>query len=88
MPLQAVARERLRLLGLGQSDEAKAAEQLLISLLASACRTELQAGFTELGVAKIQASLEFALLAPSWSTAVPGPGDPPPFPPPPPPPAF
>lgn len=48
----------------------------MVDILVGCCRFDLQAGHTELAIARIQASLEFSLLAPAVSTAVPGPGQP------------
>lgn len=72
--VQAVARGRLQLLQEQKTQEARDAESALMDLLVAACQFDLQAGYTELAVARIQAALEFVVLAPAWSTAVPGPG--------------
>lgn len=49
-------------------------EEHLIHLLALSCQFDLQSGYTEIAVAKVQAALEFSVLTPSGTVAVPGPG--------------
>ena len=46
----------------------------LLRLLSEGIQFDLQSGYTELGISKIQAALEFNSFCPSLSTAVPGPG--------------
>ena len=74
MKVQALSRERLSLLGRGLREEAACLEDRLVGMLVQGCQFDLQSGYTELGVSKIQAAIEFAVLAPQLSTAVPGPG--------------
>ena len=73
---QALAEERLSLLGKGLRDEAAAMEAVLAELLVQSCQFDLQSGYTELGISKIQAALEFTLLTPRWTNSVPGAGEP------------
>ena len=74
MGAQAVAKDRLQLIGGQAGEETQEAEAALLDLLTGVCQLDLQAGYTEVCVARLQAALEFALLSPAWSTAVPGPG--------------
>lgn len=71
---QAVAKNRLQLLGNQALEEMQEAEAALLDLLAGICQFDMQSGYTELCVGRIQAALEFTLLTPAWSIAVPGPG--------------
>ena len=49
-------------------------EETLVELLVQSCQLDLQSGYTELAVSKMQAALEFALLTPKQTNSVPGAG--------------
>lgn len=72
--LQAMAQERLSLIGRGLREDAVALDRQLADLLVQSCQFDLQAGYTELAISKIQAALEYNLLTPQRTNSVPGAG--------------
>jgi hypothetical protein len=67
LPDQALAREVSRREREGAPPEiVEETLRALIGILVDACRLELQSGNTEQGIARVQAALEYTLLAPPF----------------------
>lgn len=61
-------------MGAGMREDAAKIELEVIRFLEQNIHFDLQSGHTELGISKMQAALEFTILQPYLSNAVPGPG--------------